>query len=117
MEQSRDDFLSSDDKRAMRVESTLARILRAANDVGFMKPPLEIILIDNAAPLTGTISDDRLFLTTGLLDQCHTGDELAGILGHQVAHWCCDGEVSDRQIRLAGVPGSICRSVYLPQYE
>ncbi len=59
---------------------------RVAQESGYREYPLTFTLIDMAEPNAFALPAGHLFVTRGMLSIGLTDDELAGLLGHEIAH-------------------------------
>jgi len=73
----------SDPKELERIDRIGYRIVQAA---GFDKFPVTFYLIDMPEPNAFALPGGQVFVTRGMLGQDLNDDEMAGLLGHEIAH-------------------------------
>ncbi|MBN9418657.1 MAG: M48 family metalloprotease [Candidatus Eremiobacteraeota bacterium] len=74
--------ISRDDPRQPHVEAVGRALLARQNP----RPPWEFVVVDSPKVDAGCGGEGTIYVTRGLLDLELDDDELAGILGHEVAH-------------------------------
>ena len=75
--------VSKDKKQKARLKKVAKRIIKAANKPDYQ---WDTHLIDNPEPNAHVYPGGKIFVNTGLMEMVEKDDELAAIIGHEVAH-------------------------------
>lgn len=75
--------VSADGPRQARIDKVGQRVAHFSPLGGI---PWKFVLVRERAPNAACVGEGHVFVTTGLLDLGLSDDELAGVLGHEIAH-------------------------------
>ena len=89
------------DPKLVKYVTTVANRVAAHSD---LKVPLHVYLLDSKTINAFSIGGGYLFVYRGLLGAVQDEDELAGVLGHEIAHIvCCHSERKMKQAEIADI--------------
>ncbi|KAI0582641.1 hypothetical protein TUN199_06664 [Pyrenophora tritici-repentis] len=79
-------ILPENDYRVQQVRRVLERLLPFAEGEGVRNVNWEVNVIDSPEQNAFVTSGGKVFVFTGILPMCKTEDEIAAVLGHEIAH-------------------------------
>jgi len=79
-------ILPENDYRVRQVQRVLDRLLPFAEGEGVRNVDWEVNVIDSPEQNAFVTSGGKVFVFTGILPMCKSEDEIAAILGHEIAH-------------------------------